>query len=520
MHPASDSYESLKFKLYLGRVCCLLHVCIRVAVASAGIDTGREAVTNAHSEERASCLFVRRILDTLLPAARCFSSVGYPSPPPPPPTGVQSATDEIKSNIDRQVSGERGGANGGFYNRPQDPDDVEAASRAADSLVAVRAQIQEIGEANPILRSILDGAVRELEDTAASKEGVTPGAATTGASYTGRRLLVRREYVHSIAKALSTHPVQGAVGVHGIPGVSALSCEALCEAATRDVDSATTTTDSCHAYAFSRDHPFSRTDLTGHCWLLQNAGACKSEVCFKLIQTRSSYHRPSHTRTRTTPLQSSENKPRWLGNFAPNQLRKAKKRLWEGPVAVVRLIAPANGRCDLRLGPAKILDADIPNEEDNPARFVANAYDIAKLLHVAAALVNPLLVGSGVRNAIGGVHVVEVRHHVGNPGLAFFSWIRRLVGELDDQRDQIALVVVVNLVTDAAHDIVQAASPAGYPRTFHVRVGVDLGNNLGGGERLVGVFLLIGGVHNKSRPGTLADVQHYGRARGSGGRGV
>eukprot|EP00966_Prymnesium_polylepis_P221918 5134108-Prymnesium_polylepis.1 len=83
--------------------------CLPLPTLSAfGLDTGREAIANAHSEERASCLFVRRILDTMRQASHCFSSVSQPSPPPPPPNNdVKSANDAIKRNIDRQSG--RGG---------------------------------------------------------------------------------------------------------------------------------------------------------------------------------------------------------------------------------------------------------------------------------------------------------------------------------------------------------------------------------------------------------------------------
>jgi hypothetical protein len=201
------------------------------------------------------------------PASHCFSSVSGPSPPPPPPSnGVKSASDAIQRNIDRQSgrNGERF-VDGRFYNRPQATDEEELANRAQNAILSVQEQIREIGEAQPILRSILDGAIQELQETA-----------NPDTTY-GRRLMVRREYVHSIERALSTHPVQAAVGTAGIPGVTQLSCEALCEAAARDLDSRDNPTDACHAYAFRRDHAFSATDLTGHCWLLQNAGGCKSE---------------------------------------------------------------------------------------------------------------------------------------------------------------------------------------------------------------------------------------------------
>jgi len=207
--------------------------------------------------------------DFMKQASHCFSSVSEPSPPPPPPNGgIKSATEAILHNIERQTNGERF-VDGRFYNRPQDTEDVQAATRAENALMSVREQMKEIGEANPILRSILTKAIEELEETTSNRK----------LEYSGRRLLVRREYVHTISAALSTYAVQSAVGIQGIPGVTQLSCEALCEAAAHDIDTKAAPTDACHAYAFRRDDPFSITDLTGHCWLLQNAGACKSEVC-------------------------------------------------------------------------------------------------------------------------------------------------------------------------------------------------------------------------------------------------
>ena len=51
--------------------------------------------------------------------------------------------------------------------------------------------------------------------------------------------------------------------------------QALCEATKQDARAAQT--DQCNAYAFKRGAPFSYTDQTGWCYLLQNAGACKLE---------------------------------------------------------------------------------------------------------------------------------------------------------------------------------------------------------------------------------------------------
>jgi len=156
---------------------------------------------------------------------------------------------------------------------------VDATTRAQNSITSVLSLVKEIGESQPVLRVILDEAIQQLSRSGDSDGRVTPNAASTRASYTGRRLLVRREYAHTLSRALSTHPMQRSVGANGIPGVTSMVCEALCEAAARDQANIKSATDLCSAYAFRRDDAFSATDLAGHCWLLHSGGACKSEVC-------------------------------------------------------------------------------------------------------------------------------------------------------------------------------------------------------------------------------------------------
>lgn len=46
-----------------------------------GLDTTTDAVAGAESEERASCLFARRILDEKRRASACFAHIAYPNPP-------------------------------------------------------------------------------------------------------------------------------------------------------------------------------------------------------------------------------------------------------------------------------------------------------------------------------------------------------------------------------------------------------------------------------------------------------
>lgn len=193
------------------------------------------------------------LADVRRKASACFSAVTAPAPPPPPFSQVSSRTETLDLYRQRLSSGEASP-----YSKPVLTDGELQSKHAADAIVRVEELVRELGEARPILRDVLDGAVDELRRVA----------------YEGRRLMMREtEYITSIQSALSTSSVQKAVGVHGIPGLSGMSCESLCEAVSRDTNYSNT--DSCSAYAFRRDNPDSVTDFTGHCWLLISAGACK-----------------------------------------------------------------------------------------------------------------------------------------------------------------------------------------------------------------------------------------------------
>jgi hypothetical protein len=50
-------------------------------LADFGLDLGVDAVEGAPMEERASCLFVRRIAEERRRASACFSKVASPDPP-------------------------------------------------------------------------------------------------------------------------------------------------------------------------------------------------------------------------------------------------------------------------------------------------------------------------------------------------------------------------------------------------------------------------------------------------------
>ena len=217
----------------------------------AGPRVARERVDAAPHEERSACLVAKRILDVRRKASACFSAVAAPNPPPPPFSEVSSRSEALDLYRQRLQRGE-----GGAYSLPVSSDKETHQEHAAAAIARVEELVRELGGGQPTLRGLLDGAVEELQQVM------------------GRRLMMRQDdYVTSLKDALSTSAVQRAVGIHGIPGLTGLSCESLCEAVSRDANASNT--DSCSAYAFRRDHPDSKTDLTGHCWLLTSAGACK-----------------------------------------------------------------------------------------------------------------------------------------------------------------------------------------------------------------------------------------------------
>ena len=205
-------------------------------------------------EERASCLFVRRIAEERRRASSCFSHIAYPYPPPPAPKVVTDASAEWSLRQQRERLGdlER-------YAEPRKTDTAQWAFDSAGALEGTKAMLASLGETNPILQGLLNTATDEI----------------TNAAALGRRLMQRPEYNTRMTDALITHEIMTFYGKGGIPGVTVGSCQALCEATKQD-DRAEAT-DQCNAYAFKRAAPFSYTDQSGWCYLLQNAGACKLE---------------------------------------------------------------------------------------------------------------------------------------------------------------------------------------------------------------------------------------------------
>ena len=260
-----------------------------------------DAVKGAESEERASCLFARRVLDEKRRASACFARIAYPYPPPPPERLEAATTEAASLRRQRERLGDLEA-----YPEPRLTDEKQWAQDSSNALKGTNALIDGLGENNPILRSLLKGVKEELlraeieavpDPTAVNTGNAAAGAgeapsitasatssfATTTSAGTsssnsygyGRRLLQRVEYNTRMTDALITHELMQFYGKGGIPGITAGSCEALCEATKQDTNASRT--DECNAFAFKRAMPFSYVDQTGWCYLLQHSGACKIE---------------------------------------------------------------------------------------------------------------------------------------------------------------------------------------------------------------------------------------------------
>ena len=156
-------------------------------------------------EERASCLFVRRIAEERRRASSCFSHIAYPYPPPPAPKVVTDASAEWSLRQQRERLGdlER-------YAEPRKTDTAQWAFDSAGALEGTKAMLASLGETNPILQGLLNTATDEI----------------TNAAALGRRLMQRPEYNTRMTDALITHEIMTFYGKGGIPGVTVGSCQA------------------------------------------------------------------------------------------------------------------------------------------------------------------------------------------------------------------------------------------------------------------------------------------------------
>lgn len=256
-------------------------------LADYGLDTAVDAVHGAITEERVSCLFVRRVLEERRRASACFSAIAYPYPPvtdalelhaqsstrththtdsnpsvgsvlairwlcaraqPPAPRVTSDAAVQQSLLALRERLGDLE-----QYAAPRKTDSAQWDVNTAGAIEGTQALLDALGENNPILQGLLKTAMDEIQAAGLGREG--------------RRLMQRLEYNTRMTDVLITHEIMTFYGKGGIPGVTVGSCQALCEATKQDARAAQT--DQCNAYAFKRAAPFSYTDQTGWCYLLQ-----------------------------------------------------------------------------------------------------------------------------------------------------------------------------------------------------------------------------------------------------------
>ena len=162
-----------------------------------GLDITTDSVDGAVTEERASCVFVRRVLDEKRRARACFSHISAPNPPPPP---VTLATDTASASSQWKQRARLGDLEA--YEAPRKTDVATWEENTAGAIAGTEALLDAMGENNPILQGLLRTAKDEI---------VTAG---------GRRLMQRVEYATRMEDALITHEIMSFYGKGGIPGVT------------------------------------------------------------------------------------------------------------------------------------------------------------------------------------------------------------------------------------------------------------------------------------------------------------
>ena len=270
-------------------------------LADYGLDMNTDAVNGAESEERASCVFARRILDEKRRASACFARIAYPYPPPPPERLEKATTDAASLRRQRERLGDLEA-----YPEPRKTDEAQWAQDSSNALKGTNALIDGLGENNPILKDLLKGVKEELlraeieavpdvtaintgnaaagagEAPSVTASGTSSFASTTSAGTSssnsygyGRRLLQRVEYNTRMTDALITHELMRFYGKGGIPAITAGSCEVQFAIKPRQM------------------HTLPRV--------------CTPQRCSALLidKFRRSARRPSRTRTRVAPTSAT-----------------------------------------------------------------------------------------------------------------------------------------------------------------------------------------------------------------------
>ena len=150
-------------------------------------------------------MFVRRILDEKRRATACFARIAYPYPTPPPATNVTStlAAESLRRQRERLGDLE-------VYPEPRKTDEALWEFDTQQAMERTQAMIDSLGEAQPILRTMLENAKQEIQES-----NVDP--ANTDNTYYGRRLMQRVEYNTRVTDVLITHEIMQFYGKGGIP---------------------------------------------------------------------------------------------------------------------------------------------------------------------------------------------------------------------------------------------------------------------------------------------------------------
>ena len=199
--------------------------------------------------ERATCAFVRSILDERVDARRCFTADSFvPSPPPPPNNfeAVRAMVDTMLKHEEQKKHG-RAGAEGA----PPLGDEEQYAQQQAQSIASTVSLVETLAANNFQLRETLAGVKDKI--------------------HTGRRLFEASARSYSLKANSLQNEFRGTlIGDGPLLGLTSTECSSLCTALGNE-----TSQTGCVATATRMLFPEDLSDLSvAACWLLKGLGSC------------------------------------------------------------------------------------------------------------------------------------------------------------------------------------------------------------------------------------------------------
>ena len=197
--------------------------------------------------ERATCAYVRSILDERIDARRCFTAESFAPSPPPPPNNFEA----FRGMVDTMLKHENQKKNGlaGAEDAPPLSDEEQYAQQQSQSIASTVSLVERLAETNFQLRDTLAGIQDKI--------------------HAGRRLFEASARSYSL-KATCCRTSSGTlIGEGLLLGLTSIECSSLCTALGNE-----TSQTGCVATATRMLYPKTPDLSVAACWLLKGLGSC------------------------------------------------------------------------------------------------------------------------------------------------------------------------------------------------------------------------------------------------------